>query len=71
MNAIYAELKKNNAHRERESEKKIECVYICMAMACIAFANTNASLHSNEIKIYVAQRKLAVAAYKSNELHPA
>lgn len=45
----------------------------CMAIACIAsHPGIQMLLDSNGIKIYVAQRKVAVAAYKSNnELHPA
>ena len=56
---------------ERMREEKIVC--ICMAMACASHPRIQmlTSLDSNGIKIYVAQRKLAVAAYKSNELHPA
>lgn len=50
------------------------CVRICMAMERASHPRIqNAFLNSleNGIKIYVAQRKLAVAAHKSNELHPA
>lgn len=61
--------KQHSQQSINNGEKKVVC--ICMGMACIASSNTNALLHSNGIKIYVAQRKLAVAAYKSNELHPA
>lgn len=61
------------SHVYSDTQRRM-CAYLHGNRTCITSWNTKCFSQlslENGIKIYVAQRKLAVAAYKSNELHPA